>query len=125
MKISFKHIFFCLGLLLFELNTSAQKRFTISGYLNDRSNGESLIGATVKVNEIKMGTATNTYGYYSLSLPQGKYTLVFSYLGFKTISVPIILDKNTIINQRMEVQINESKEVVITGEREDKNVRST
>jgi hypothetical protein len=87
--------------------------------------GESLIGATVKVNEVKTGTATNTYGYYSLSLPQGKYTLVFSYLGFKTISIPVVLDKNTIINQKMEVQINESKEVVITGEREDKNVKST
>ena len=96
------------------LNASAQKRFTISGYLNDKSTGESLIGATIKVNELKTGTATNSYGYYSLSLPQGNYTLVFSYLGFKTLSVPIILDKNTIINQKMEVQINESKEVVIT-----------
>jgi len=106
-------------------NTSAQKRYTISGYLNDKSTGESLIGATVKVNEIKTGTATNSYGYYSLSLPQGKYTLVFSYLGFKTINVPIVLDKNTIINQKLDIQITESKEVVITGEREDKNVRST
>ena len=57
---------------------------SVSGYIKDASDGEALIGATVLVRELKKGAAANTYGFYSVSLLPGKYTLDFSYVGYKT-----------------------------------------
>lgn len=67
--------------LLIGINTYAQKA-TLSGYLKDSETGEGLIGATVYVDEIKSGTTTNVYGFYSISLPTGSYNVTFNYLGF-------------------------------------------
>ena len=61
-------------LLLFSLSSYGQKH-TISGYIKDASSGEDLIGANVIITSEKKGTTTNTYGFYSLSLPEGKYTV--------------------------------------------------
>jgi len=58
------------------------QKSTLSGYVKDASNGEGLIGASVYVKELKTGNVTNTYGFYSLTLPIGQYTLVFSSAGF-------------------------------------------
>ncbi|MBK6619804.1 MAG: TonB-dependent receptor [Saprospirales bacterium] len=56
--------------------------FTVSGFVVDRASGESLIGATVFARGTPSGTSANGFGFYSLRLPKGKYTLEFSYLGF-------------------------------------------
>ncbi|MCK5338607.1 MAG: carboxypeptidase-like regulatory domain-containing protein, partial [Bacteroidales bacterium] len=48
---------------------------TISGFVKDAETGEDLIGATIYIEELKSGTVTNTYGYYSIRLEQDKYTL--------------------------------------------------
>ena len=71
---------------------SAQKNPTISGYIKDSENGETLIGATVFVKEIGKGTTSNVYGFYSISLPAGTYELEYSYLGFDTKTETITLD---------------------------------
>lgn len=62
---------------------SQVKKFTLSGYVADSTSGEVLIGATVHIDGTTTGTITNNYGFYSLSLPAGKYTMVYSYIGFK------------------------------------------
>ena len=54
----------------------------VSGYVRDAATGEELIGANVAILETGSGTITNAYGYYSLSLPPGFYTLVCSYVGY-------------------------------------------
>ena len=60
------------------------RSYTVSGYIKDIENGETLIGANVYLKtKAETGTATNNYGFYSLTLPKGQYTLVFSYLGFQ------------------------------------------
>ncbi len=61
---------FTLLLFLLPLFSWAQEEVTISGYLTDESNGEGLIGASVYVEELKAGTITNVYGFYSLTLPK-------------------------------------------------------
>ncbi|MCZ8285504.1 MAG: carboxypeptidase-like regulatory domain-containing protein, partial [Bacteroidia bacterium] len=68
-------------LLFFLPVVSFAQNFSISGYVRDQSNGESAIGANVYVKEGMTGTNTNTNGFYSLTLPAGKYTLVCSYIG--------------------------------------------
>lgn len=90
--------------------------FTISGHIKDASNGEELIGATIYVTELKNGTITNLYGFYSLSLPAGNYLLEYSYLGFATISKTIELKQNQTINIEMSADNQAIKEVVVKGE---------
>ncbi|MBK7639758.1 MAG: TonB-dependent receptor [Bacteroidetes bacterium] len=123
------NIFKCLlvfSLFIFTSNLFGQKKFSISGYLKDESNGESLIGATVSVADTTgRGTATNVYGFYSLSLPEGKYIINFSYVGFATIAKEVILDHDLELNLAMGAGATLMEEFVVTQERLDKNVSST
>ncbi len=100
--------------------------YSISGTIKDKSNGEPLIGVVVQVAENKsIGTATNEYGLYSLTLKEGEYTLVFSYLGFKTISEKINLKGNITKNISLEEKGNELKEVEVRSIAKNDNVTST
>lgn len=62
---------------------------TINGTVRDGENGETLIGATVRVQGTESGTFTNTYGFFSLSLPADTGTLQVSYVGYRDVLVPI------------------------------------
>lgn len=85
----------CVFLIIYIIPyfTQAQERFSIGGTIIDQSNGEPLIGATIEVKEKKQGVISNNYGFFSLRLAKGNYTLEASYLGFKTQSVSITLKK--------------------------------
>ena len=77
-------------LLLFQLTAiEVFGKAVVSGYVRDAASGEELIGANVAIVEIGSGTITNSYGYYSVSLPTGFYTLVCSYVGYNTKRIPI------------------------------------
>ncbi|MBP6517025.1 MAG: TonB-dependent receptor [Chitinophagales bacterium] len=121
------HRILTLLILMVVLSVSAQKeaKFTISGYVKDGSNGESLMSSIVYVNEISKGTTTNEYGFYSLQLPPGKYTIKISYVGYTTQLLPVTLDKDTKLNVEMGTSSVLSQEVVVTAERKDANVSST
>ncbi len=103
--------------------TLAQE-FTVSGYLTDGNNGESLIGATVRIRETGSGTASNVYGFYSITLPQGEYNLEYSFIGFQTIEKEIQLSENINLDIELPTQDQELEAVVVTGEKEDANVTS-
>ncbi len=71
------------GSLLIAANAMAGPTATVSGFVYDKSNGETLIGATVYLKNTKLGTTTNSNGYFVISgVPAGKDTLVVSYLGY-------------------------------------------
>lgn len=109
--------------LCFSLSLFAQKQ-TISGYIKDQSNGESLIGATVFVNELKIGSASNTYGFYSLTLPKGTYTLTFSSAGYQRVERQITLENQSIsLNIELSDKIAELQEVKVTAKSLDENVK--
>ena len=103
----------------------AQEKFTINGYVKDVANGESLIGATVLVKELGSGNITNVYGFYSITVPPGDYTIEYRYIGFVTQTKQISLSSN----QRIDVELGEEQtqleEVVVLAEPEDANVSST
>ena len=98
---------------------------TISGYVKDANSGETLIGANVyNQADPGQGTSTNAYGFYSLTLPAGDYTLVFSYLGYRDQQTSIHLQANQSVN----INLNEGvsmEEVVVVAEQRDRNVTST
>ena len=100
------------------------QEYTISGKVKDVQNGEELIGASILVQGQNTGTISNEYGYFSLTLPQGNYKLIINYIGFKSIHRSIELDKDYYFNFEMEESSALLKEVKVTGERQDKNVRS-
>ena len=89
-------------------------RFTLSGYIRDASSLESLIGATLYEPKELKGTSSNVYGFYSISLPAGKYVFIISYVGYKTRK--IVLDLNGDITQNILLNSsNELGEVMVTA----------
>ena len=104
--------------------SEVQKKFAIGGYLRDQSNGEVLIGVTVYCADFKTGTITNMYGYYSLSLLPGKYTIRYSCIGYVPQEKEIFLDRNLTEDINLQPEQAELGEVVITGKRTDENVRA-
>lgn len=119
-----KHIRILFLIILLSGSLLAQDRFTISGYMKDARNGEALIGATVSQKGTLIATATNAYGFYSLTLPRGNDSITFSYIGYRTVLKVVDLQANTTINIEMEDEGKELEEVVVSSEREDKNVKS-
>jgi hypothetical protein len=99
-------------------------KFTISGYIEDSKTGETLIGATIFVEELKTGTASNVYGFYALSLAPGTYTLTFSYIGYQSLTKVILLDKDQTLEVSLSPTENVLETVVITGEAQDRNIRA-
>lgn len=111
--------------IFFPLLVTAQKNFTVSGFVKEAGTGESLLGTNVYVKENLKGTVTNSYGFYSLTLPEGNYTIVFSYIGFITQEFPLSLNKDIPLNVNLGIKAIETQEVVITAEKADRNVQST
>ncbi len=116
-----------LAIMLLPLVSKGQNksRYTISGYVKDTKTGEYLIGANVYLKELLKGTSTNQYGFYSLTVEEGEYTLVITFLGYKEQERKISLNKDFRINAELADAAYIASEVVITGERADKNVEST
>ena len=97
---------------------------TLSGYLKDKANGEALIGATIYIPQLKTGVITNSYGFYSISVPQGTYSVNFSFIGYQTQSPQINLDKNKQLNVLLEEDAKKIEEVVVVGEKKNRNVEN-
>lgn len=112
------------ALFLVASQLMAQRKFTISGEVKDAATGESLIGALVVAKDVQKGTSTNVYGFYSLTLPEGNYTIEFSYLGFTSQAKAIALTSDLKINVELAEKVIEEKEVVIEADKS-RNVQST
>ena len=78
-----------------------QGKYTLSGTITDASSGEKLLGVNLIIKGTQMGTTTNAYGFYSLTLPKGNYTLSIEYLGFRTIEETISLKANQRRNYKL------------------------
>ena len=104
---------------------SKSQNFSISGSVKDSKNGETVIGATVYLKELNKAVFTNQYGFYSLSAPKGKYTLVLSYVGYKTIEQLVDLDKNTSVNASFTSLETNLAEVEINAKGDNENVSNS
>jgi hypothetical protein len=110
---------FLLLSLLLPLLVSA-KNYTISGYIIDKNSGERLINANVYEQKTLKGTTANSFGYFSLSLPEGKIALVVSYLGYQPKLLEIDLNKEISINFELETASDELGEVTVIGNKSNK-----
>jgi hypothetical protein len=102
----------------------AQEKVTLSGTVIMKSNTETIIGATILIPEAKVSTVTNAYGFYSITLPKGAYTIVVSYVGFEPIEEPILLKENSKRNFSMLEKSKTLDEVVIKYNRSASSIRT-
>lgn len=109
--------------ILVGQETKSPAKFTVSGYIKDSLTGEVLLGASVYLKEIKKGSTTNTYGFYSITVEKGEYTLVISYVGYQDHTRKINLTKDLRINYSMSETVITGETVDIIGEKSDKNVK--
>jgi carboxypeptidase-like protein/TonB-dependent receptor-like protein len=113
-------------LLLLSSSLFAQEKFTLSGNIKDASNGEDLIGVTIFVKELPgTGTVTNVYGFYSLTLPKGEYTIQYSFIGYKTQPVKVNFNQNVKKNIELAVDASDLDVFEVSATQDNENVRST
>lgn len=110
-------------ILITSTQSFSQNKYTLNGTVSEITSNESLIGVTILFPEINSGTTTNEYGFYSITLPEGSYKTVISYLGFKTITQQVNLNKDTVLNISLEESFEELDEVVIKEDVERINIR--
>ena len=111
--------------LLTYFTSYSQNSFTLSGYVTEEETGESLIGVSVFDEKSLKGTTTNQYGFYSLTLESGTYSIQYSFIGLKTYSKTINLNEDKRVNISLKDNSIKTDEVTVKGEKSDKNVEST
>jgi hypothetical protein len=113
--------------LLFFLTsfvTLSQENSTLSGTVYDDYNNETLIGVSVYFPELNAGTTTNEYGFYSITIPKGNYTLQISYLGYSTLLEEIALLEKTSKNFKLKEESESLNEIVIESNIENLNLKT-
>ena len=118
---SMKNILYFI-IFLFSVGFSQEDNINLSGYVKSNSSGETLIGANVIVKELNVGCTTNNYGFFSLTLPLGSYTLETSYIGYKNVQIEISESKeNLIFNLNPTSYL--TNEVIVKAKKEDANIQ--
>ncbi len=102
----------------------SQNRFTLNGYVKDSLSGETIIGATVSVNGQSKGVTSNQYGFYSITLESGNYTISVSHVSYLGKSIPVDLKDNIAYNFEVVSKSAAIGEVVIYSKRRDANVKN-
>lgn len=112
-------------MLLLSCVTFAQN-FTLSGRIKDAANGEDLIGAAVVVQGMEgTGVITNTYGFYSITLPKGTYNVAIQYIGYQSVVKEVVLTKDVSLNIELAEESESLEEVVVSAEAANANVTKT
>lgn len=94
-------------------------KMTISGTITNKADGEQLIGATVYIKELNTGAVTNAYGFYSITVPPGTYTLVYSYIGCRQKKQEIKPGQTYLRNIALRSGIENLNEVVVSAKQTD------
>ncbi|WP_162425599.1 TonB-dependent receptor [Pontibacter pudoricolor] len=115
MPFNFCRFFLLVVFLLFTVTAFAQG-FQVSGTVRSAADNEALIGATVSVPQLRIGTTTDANGFYSLNLPSGTYELQTTYIGFLPITQTItVTTSGQTINISLQATENRLQEVVVEG----------
>lgn len=125
MKMIFLTILLGLGQLYsYGQEKNSSSRFTLSGYIRDKATGETLIGATISVKGNTRGISSNQYGFYSITLQEGAYTLVTSFIGYQPLLINVTLDSDSLMNIDLDAGKALSQEVIVTSRKRDNNIKT-
>ncbi|MFA7195691.1 MAG: TonB-dependent receptor, partial [Candidatus Neomarinimicrobiota bacterium] len=114
-----------LFVLMTALCLQAQNTYSVRGSITDAESGEDLIGAAVSISDLSQGAFSNSYGFYSVTLPRGVHTLVYSFIGYESQTKTIDLQENMRIDIEMRSAPISLGEVTVSAEREDQALTST
>jgi len=103
---------------------TAQEKFTLNGTLTETATGETLIGVNVLFPELQSGTITNEYGFYSITVPEGEYEVIFSSIGFTPKRMTLLFDVDITQNVSLENDTEQLDEVVISADVERASIRA-
>jgi hypothetical protein len=106
------------------ITAGAQDKFTISGYVKDSTSNETVIGATITVKGRTKGISSNQYGFYSVTLEKGVYTISVSHIGYQSKELEIELNANKQFNFDLAPRIAVSQEVIVYSKKRDLNVKA-
>jgi len=109
-------------MLLLSFMTFSQAKSTLSGYITDAKNGEAIIGAKISIPSLKQGTVTNTYGFYSLTVPAGKYTVEFTAIGQNAETKELDLTNDVTLSIEMGANSETLQEVTVNAKKGDCSV---
>ena len=110
--------------LIISVSCIAQESSTLSGYVTDGKSGETMIGAKVYIPSIRKGAITNNYGFYSLTVPKGVYTVEFRMTGLNTETREVDLSADVQLDIELGTKLLNIQEVTVNAKAED-NVKST
>src|SRR6218665_442869 len=116
-------LLFFLALFPVAFAQETKQKFTLSGTIANQSNNETLIGVNIIIPEANTSFTTNSYGFYSITLPQGEYTVIISYMGFENVEEKIELNGNIKKNFSMTEAGKALDEVVIKSNKTKANIR--
>ncbi|MBX9784611.1 MAG: TonB-dependent receptor [Chitinophagaceae bacterium] len=102
----------------------AQEKFTISGYIKDSTSNETVIGASINVKGKTKGISSNQYGFYSITLEKGTYTISVSHVAYQTKEIVMELNENRQFNFDINPRVSSSQEIVVYSKKRDLNVKS-
>ena len=95
--------------------TATRTKFSLHGTVRSAKTGEAIIGATVSVVGETVATSSNEYGFYSLTLPAGKYMVQFSAIGSTTSQLTVELTQDVQLSPSLELESSELATVTVTG----------
>ena len=104
---------YCILFMLVSFSLHAQQKYTISGLVMAQKTGEKIIGATVSIVNTTIGTSSNEFGFFSISLQPGTYTIEVSSVGLVPKLKKIILNKNINIQMQLTDTLEQMSEVTI------------
>jgi len=103
---------------------SAAAKYTVSGFIKDSLNGETLIGASIAVQGKTKGITSNQYGFYSITLEEGEYIFICSYIGYEPMIITVSLHDNRQLNFNVHPRVIQNQEVIVSSKKRDANVKN-
>ncbi len=108
--------------VLIVIHGIAQNKFTVSGTVKDKQSGEILIGATVKIQELNINVVTNGYGFYSITMPKGNFTVVTNFTGYLSTSQKINVNANIQLAIDLQPFSDTLNEVLVYSKKNNDNI---
>ena len=109
---------------LLSLQAFSQQKYTLSGTITDASSGEDLVGAIVSIPNSNYTAISNSYGFYSISIPEGDYKVSISQMGYSKQELQVRLHSNQLIDFKLIIIRYQLDDVEVTGNRGDRNITS-
>jgi hypothetical protein len=106
-------------------SSKSKKKFTLSGFIIDAKSGEALSGTNIYIEKLQTGTVANVYGFYSITLPAGQYTIVCSFIGYQSKKLIILLNQNLKENIELESYVLPGDTINVTANAEIDYLKST